>query len=121
MPQLPEADGSEWKEGEGSWKKPHFGGGRQHRELEQRRNYSDLVMDESRRSVSDGESMTSGNTDEGELELIKVEDRSNSPTGGGGRNKSMEEIESTFSGDIASKDGSTRLDQLEVPKVVSGR
>ena len=80
MPQLPEADGSEWKEGEGSWKKPHFGGGGQHREPEQRRNYSDLVMDESRRSVSDSESMTSGNTDEGELELIKIEDPINSLT-----------------------------------------
>ena len=91
IPQLPEADGSEWQVEEdegGSWKKPHFGDG-QHRQLVEQRRNTDLEMDESHGSVSDDESLTSGNTDEGELELIQFEDRSNCSTGRGGRGKSV--------------------------------
>ena len=111
IPQLPEADGSEWQveddEG-GSWKKPHVGHG-QHRQLVEQRGNTDLEMDESH--GSDDESLTSGNTDEGELELTQFEDRSSCSTGRGGRSKSVEEMESTF--DIEPNFDSRCLDQQE--------
>ena len=117
MPQLPEADGSEWQveDGEGgSWKKPHFGDG-QHRQLVEQRGNTDLEMDESHGSVSNDESLTSGNTEEGELELTQFEDRSNSSNG---RSKSMEEMEATF--DIEPIFDSRCLDQQEAAMVVRG-
>lgn len=117
IPQLPEADGSEWQVEEdegGSWKKPHVGHG-QHRQLVEQRGNTDLEMDESH--GSDDESLTSGNTDEGELELTQFEDRSSCSTGRGGRSKSMEEREPTF--DIEPTD-SRCLDQQEAAMVVRG-
>ena len=78
IPQLPEADGAEWREEEnevGSWRKNHFGGFQEN---------IDLRMSESCRSVSDQESVMSGKNNDEELKLVDCEGCGADPVSGRG-------------------------------------
>ena len=85
IPQLPEADGAEWREEEnevGSWRKNHFGGFQEN---------IDLRMSETCRSVSDQESVMSGKNNDEELKLVDCEGCGADPVSGRG---GVEDVES---------------------------